>query len=163
MARGEGPLVTLSTCPRAHGAPKALRNYGKPKIPVFLMGGEDCMECSHAVIISTVEGYNVVEGGGSRFCGGEERAEMTDHVINRFEVFQCARTTALVRNAHLYATLIVDRRWSCTYCRSTCGKQILVEIILGRRARASGAFSTHSQGAADESRKLREWLPVLYG
>jgi hypothetical protein len=22
--------------------PKALRNYGKPKIPVFLMGGEDC-------------------------------------------------------------------------------------------------------------------------
>ena len=40
MARGEGPLVTLSTCPRAHGAPKALRNYGKPKIPVFLMGGQ---------------------------------------------------------------------------------------------------------------------------
>ena len=27
----------------AHGAPKALRNYGKPKIPVFLMGGEDCI------------------------------------------------------------------------------------------------------------------------
>jgi hypothetical protein len=23
--------------------PKALRNYGKPKIPVFLMGGEDCI------------------------------------------------------------------------------------------------------------------------
>jgi hypothetical protein len=26
----------------AHDVPKALRNYGKPKIPVFLMGGEDC-------------------------------------------------------------------------------------------------------------------------
>jgi hypothetical protein len=24
--------------------PKALRNYGKPKIPVFLMGGEDCIQ-----------------------------------------------------------------------------------------------------------------------
>ena len=51
------------------------------------------MECSRAVIIS-VEGYHVVEGGGSRFCGGEERAEMTDHVINRFEVFQCAHLCA---------------------------------------------------------------------
>jgi hypothetical protein len=26
----------------AHDVPKALRNYGKLKIPVLLMGGEDC-------------------------------------------------------------------------------------------------------------------------
>jgi hypothetical protein len=49
------------------------------------------MECSRAVIIS-VEGYHVVEGGGSRFCGGEERAEMTDHVIRCFSVrTRCAQ------------------------------------------------------------------------
>ena len=37
-------LVRRSAKKPAHGAQKALRNYGKPKIPVFLMGGEDCTE-----------------------------------------------------------------------------------------------------------------------
>ena len=41
----------------AHGAPKALRNYGKPKIPVFLMGGEDCT-CKSVVQVQML--YDVI-------------------------------------------------------------------------------------------------------
>ena len=41
-AKAEEARVAGVTKKPAHGAQKALRNYGKPKIPVFLMGGEDC-------------------------------------------------------------------------------------------------------------------------
>jgi hypothetical protein len=37
------PVVGRPAKKPAHDVPKALRNYGKPKIPVFLMGGEDCI------------------------------------------------------------------------------------------------------------------------
>ena len=42
-AQNDGTLVGRPAKKPAHGAQKALSNYGKPKIPVFLMGGEDCI------------------------------------------------------------------------------------------------------------------------
>ena len=72
----------LTSEPAGDQEPQGINSSNDRSLGYRLQERPPSMECSRAVIIS-VEGYHVVEGGGSRFCGGEERAEVTDHVIKK--------------------------------------------------------------------------------
>ena len=62
----------------ARAAPEALRNLGKPKIPVFLMVGVNCRKLTILMTFCTVR---VLGGGERRYRYGTEPSESLEDTI----------------------------------------------------------------------------------